>query len=470
MTEPSPAVAPHAGRGTRARAILALALPAAGSATLLLLHRAVDMAWVKTLGVEATAALSMGLISVWLFAGLGALVGTGLTALVARYVGAGRLPAAAYVAGQGLRWAPLLGLLAGGLGFVLAPHLYDAAGASPSASAHGVAYTRVYWGGGAAILLQLACDAVFRAHGNTRTPFVLGLLGLAINVVLDPLFIHGWGPLPAMGVGGAALANVFSYAVGGGLSAWLLARRAWVARARPADAELRLAHDTRLGQPGWLGLDRAVFARMARVGVPLFVSGALFNSIYLVLHALAARAGGSAAQAGLGIGHAGEGLAFVLGIGWSTAAATLVGRELGAGRPEEAERCAWAAAWQCAALCTLWGAVLWLGDTAIAGLWADDPAAAAHGAAYLRIVALCLGAQALEIVLDGAFGGAGMTVPPLVISGSLSLLRIPLAAVPVLYWGAGPEAIWIVISGTAAVRGLLCAWWFARGTWKHRSV
>jgi putative MATE family efflux protein len=454
----------------RTRQILELALPAAGSAALLLAHRAVDMAWVKTLGVEATAALSMSLISVWLFAGLGALVGTGLTALVARYAGAGRLDAAGYVAAQGLRWAPLLGVIAGLVGLVLAPWLYRAAGASEAAGAYGVAYTRVYWGGGALILLQLAADAVFRAHGNTRLPFLIGLLALVINVVLDPLFIHGGGPVPAMGVGGAALANVLSYGVGAWLSVLALRRRGFLRRARPSDTALRLTSDTPLGTPGLLGLDRSVFRRMARVGIPLFVSNALFNSIYLVLHALAARAGGSAAQAGLGIGHNGEGLAFVLGLGWATAAAALVGRSLGAGRPDEAERYAWSAARQCALLCAAWGLVLFLFDDALAGLWADGPAAQSHGAAYLRIVSFCLALQALEIVLDGAFGGAGMTIPPLVISGSLSLLRIPLAAIPVLHWGWGAASIWWVISITAGVRGLLCAWWFARGTWKTRSV
>jgi len=454
----------------RTREILALALPAAGSAALLLAHRAVDMAWVRSIGVEATAALSMGLISVWLFAGLGALVGTGLTALVARYAGAGRLDAAGYVASQGLRWAPVLGVLAGLLGFVLAPVLYDAAGASDAAAAHGVAYTRVYWGGGALILAQLACDAIFRAHGNTRLPFLLGLLSLALNVVLDPLLIFGWGPFPALGVGGAALANVLSYGAGVAFSVAALRRRRHLRPARPADADLRLIADTPLGFPGRLGLDGSVFRRMARVGVPLFVANALFNFIYLGLHALAAHAGGSAAQAGLGIGHNGEGVAFVLCLGWATAAATLVGRSLGAGRPEEAARYAWSAAWQCAALCALWGVVLFLFADQLAGLLADGPAAREHGAAYLRIVALCLAPQALEIVLDGAFGGAGLTLPPLVIGGTLSLLRIPLAAVPVLSWGWGASTIWVVISVTAGVRGLLCAWWFSRGTWKTRSV
>ena len=86
------------------------------------------------------------------------------------------------------------------------------------------------------------------------------------------------------------------------------------------------------------------------------------------------------------------------------------------------------------------------------------------------IVALCLAPQALEIVLDGAFGGAGLTVPPLVIGATFSLLRIPLAAVAVLSWGLGPWAIWVVICVTAGLRGIVCALWFARGTWKTRTV
>jgi putative MATE family efflux protein len=293
---------------------------------------------------------------------------------------------------------------------------------------------------------------------------------LALNVALDPLLIFGWGPVPGLGVAGAALANVLSYAAGAALSVALLLRRGYLSRARPDDAELRLAPDTRLGEPRQFGLDPAVFARMARVGVPLLAANLLFNGIYLGLHRLVAHAGGAAAQAGLGIGHNGEGVAFVLGLGWATAAAALVGRSLGAGRPDEAERYAWAAARQCALLCALWGLVLFLFADPLAGTFAESEAARGHGADYLRIVALCLAPQALEIVLDGAFGGAGQTIPPLVISGALSLARIPLAAVPVLAFGAGPTAVWIVISATAAVRGLICAAWFARGGWKTRSV
>ncbi len=458
------------GDALSARAVLALALPAAGSAALVLVHRAVDMAWLKTLGEDATAALSVGMISIWLFSAVGALVGTGLTALVARYVGAARPEGAAYVASQGLRWAAALGVLAGVVGYGLAPWIYRASHAAPGVEAAGTLYTRLYWGGGALILAQLAADAVFRAHGDARVPLRIGLLSVGLNVALDPLLIFGLGPLPALGVGGAALAHVLSYGAGLALSLRALRARGFLRAERPPDPVLRLQPGTRLGAPGLLGLDVAVFRRLTRVGVPLAVSSVLFNAIYLVLHRLADRADGPAAQAGLGIGHNGEGVAFVLGIGWSAAAASLVGRSLGAGRPEEAARYAWGAVRQCAALCGLWALVLLAAAEPIAGLFTESPRALAHGAAYLRIVALCLPFQALELVLDGAFGGAGLTVPPLLISGTFSLLRIPLAAWAVLELGWGPAGLFAVISLTAALRGLACAAWFARGTWKTRAV
>jgi putative MATE family efflux protein len=454
----------------RTRAILALALPAAGSAALLMAHRWVDMAWVKGLGEPATAALGVGTISVWMFNALGALIGTGLTALVARYSGAGREDAAGYVASQGLRWAFGVGLCAAVIGWFLAPSLYLLSGSSDAATAHGTAYTRICWGGGAAILMQLACDAAFRAHGNTRTPFLIGLFSLALNVALDPLLIFGWGPVPALGVAGAGVAHASSFVVGALLSVRALRRRGHLRAARPPDEALRLVETTRLGAPGRWGLDRAVVGRMARVGVPLAVTSLLFTGIYIALYALVSTAGGQAAQAGLGAGHNGEAVSFVLGMGWAGAAAALVGRSLGAGRPDEAERYAWTAAWHCAALTAVWGLVLFFGDRAVAGLFVESPEALRHGSDYLRIVALCLAPQAFELVLDGAFGGAGMTVPPLVVGGTLSLLRVLVAALLVLVWGQGPEAIWIVISVTAALRGIACAVWFARGTWKTRTV
>jgi putative MATE family efflux protein len=334
----------------------------------------------------------------------------------------------------------------------------------------GLAYARIYWGGGVFVLLQLAGDAVFRARGNTVTPLRIAITTLVLNVVLDPLLIWGWGPVPALGVAGAALATVLASLAGAGLSVLALLRRGHLQRSRPPDAELRLVASTRLGHPGRLGLDATILGRMARVGTPTMAASVGFNLILLEMLRVAQRAGGPAAQAGLGIGHTGEGIAFVICLGWSAAAASLVGRHLGAGQVRAAEKAAWRSALQCGALCLVWALALFLLDEPIAALFAEEPAAQAYAASYFRIVALCLVPQAYELVLDGAFGGAGMTVPPMVVGLSLAAARIPLAWWAAFDLGLGVDGIWWVICATAALRGLIVAAWFARGTWKTRSV
>ena len=452
------------------RRILALAIPAAGSTLVPVIHRMVDMAWIRGLGTEAVAALGISTISVWLFAAVTWFVSMGLTALVARYVGALRREAAGYVGAQGLRWSIALGLLCAGIGYLIAPVVFRLGGAEDAVRDLGITYTRIYWAGGVFVLMHVASDSIFRAHGNTRTPFKIAVVTLVLNVVLDPLFIWGWGPIPRMEVAGAALATVLAAAAGAGLSCLALLRHRHLRRAHPGDDALRLDATTRIGRAGLLGLDLGVFRRIARVGSPTMTASLLFNVILLEMMRIAEAAGGAPAQAGLTIGHTGEGVAFVACLGWSAAASSLVGRHLGAGQPKAAERAAWRACLQCGLLNLVYAVALVLFADEIASIWAKGAEAQAHGASYFRIVAWCLLPQAYELVLDGAFGGAGMTVPPMLVGVSLAAARVPLAWWAAFDLGWGVEGIWIVIAVTAAVRGLLICLWFARGTWKTRSV
>ena len=456
------------------RTIIRLALPAAASGALQLVHATVDMFWVGKLGTEALAALAIATMTVWMFLSIGSLMAMGITALVARYVGSGRRAAAAYVAHQGLLWSAAAGLLAAALGYVLARPIYAATNATPAVASMGVAYTRIFWGGGAFLLLQVAADAAWRGYGNTRIPLLAGGVALVLNVVLDPLLIHGFGPVPALGVAGAAWATVLATVVGVVLVVGALVRHGRVQATRPPDEELRLAPTTRLGQPGRLGLDSAVFRRIARVGAPVAASGLFFTGIYLVLHNIASAAGGSAAQAGLGVGHRGEGVAWVVCGGWAAAASSLVGQRLGAGQPDAAARAAWRCVLHAVALCAAWGLLLMLAADPIAafltGGEADAAAARGHAVSYFLIVGLVLGPQAIEFVLDGAFGGAGQTLPPFLISSFFSVARIPLAWVAAFPLGLGVHGIWWAISLTALLRGLIAGAWFARGRWKTQTV
>lgn len=452
------------------RRILALALPAAGSILVQVIHRMVDMAWLRDLGTEAVAALTISTVSVWAFAAIGWFVAMGMTALIARYGGALQVAGARYVGAQGMRWAVAIGVLCAGLGWFLAPLFFTASQADTGVREAGLAYTRVYWGGGAFVLLQFAADAIFRGHGNTRTPFKIAVASLLLNVALDPLLIWGWGPIPALGVPGAALATILATLFAAALLFVALLRAGHLQRDRPTDADLRLDARTRLGRPGLLGLDGSIFVRMARVGTPSMCASLLFNLILLEMLRVAHAAGGSAAQAGLGIGHQGEGIAFVICLGWAGAASALVGRNMGAGKIVTAERAAWRAAWQCSWLCLAWGLVLFVFADGLAAVWAEEAAAAEHAASYFRIVALCLVPQAVGLVIDGAFSGAGMTMPPMITGVLFAGIRVPLAWWAAFDLGLGVNGVWIVVTVTAALRGVAVGWWFARGTWKMRSV
>ncbi len=450
--------------------VLRLALPAVGSAIVPFLHRAIDMLFCRELGTNATAALTVSTVAIWIQYAVGLLVSVGLTAIVARYAGAGRDVGARYAAGQGLRFGLLLGLAGGTLGILLTPLMFDAVRATDSVRALGAPYARVHWGSGAFVMLAFAGDAIFRAHANTRTPLLIALSGLLLNVALDAVLIRGAGPIPALGVEGAAWATFAATGFAAALHVALLKRHGLVARRRPGDDELRLGATTRLGQPRLLGIDRAMVQRVARVGLPATAASLLFNTVYLVLMRCTEEAGGAAAQAGMGVGHTGEGLAYVMGLGWSAAAAALVGRSLGAGEPARAQRQAWSAARQCALFSGVWALVLFLGADTVAGWFAEGETARAHGASYFRIVSPILALQAFDLVLTGGLGGAGYTLPPMLISAAFTLARIPLAyyAAFTLDWGV--DGIWWIVTITAAVRAAVLILLFRRGTWKSRTV
>lgn len=453
------------------REILALALPAIGSGLTLLGYHWIDTYWIaRHLGEAAMAALSISTFTVWIYGSLASLVGVGITALVARYCGAGREDGARYVALQGLLGGVVFSVLLAGVGWLLAPLVFEAAGATGAVARAGTEYVRTFWAGGVAVLAQRSADAVFRARGLTWIPFAVSCVGLALNAALDPLFILGAPWWPALSVRGAALATVLAQAATAIVSLAVLVRLGHLSPRRPADEELRLNTTTPLSRPGWLGLDPAVSYRIARVGLPIAASGVFFSTIYVVIARIVEEAGGTSAQAGLGLGLRGESLAFVLCTGFAVAASSLVGRRLGAGDPGGAARAAWRCVLHCAIPCAVWGLVLLFLADELATLLIREGPAHQHARDYFWIISLCLVPMAFEIVLEGAFGGAGLTLPPMLVSVSLTVVRIPVAIWAAFDLGAGVRGIFWTISITAVLRGVLMAAWFARGTWKTRSV
>jgi putative MATE family efflux protein len=429
------------------RTIARVALPAVASSLLMTLFFSVDTFWIGTrVGATGLAAASTAVFWIWLLVSIAEMVSIGLTAVASRRYGEGRGREAARIAGDALVFALVLGAVVGALGLALLPHLFAVMHTSPEVSALGARYLGTYFLGAPLIFGFFAVDAAFRAAGDTRTSFILLSASVAVTLVLDPILIVGWGPIPALGVAGAAIATICTRGVAFALGLTIVGRRGVL----------------KIGRPDW-----ATLATITRVGLPTAVTGVVFSLIYVLVTRTATQFG-TPALAALGIGHRVESWLFMVGVGFGAATAAIVGQNLGAGRSDRAEQ----AGWISVGFCTMFGVAACVVELAMperfAAIFTHDPAVIAEGARYLRIAAISQLGICAEIVLEGALGGAGYTLAPMLTSTAITASRIPIAA-----WAAsqfGTTGLWWTISLTALGRavGMMAIW--RAGRWKRTSI
>src|SRR5689334_8616522 len=208
------------------RTIARVALPAVASSLLMTLFFSVDAFWIGThVGAAGLAAASTAVFWIWLLVSIAEMVSVGLTAVAARRYGEGRGREAARSAGDALVLALVLGTVAGAIGLALLPHLFALMETPPEVTALGTRYLGTYFLGAPLIFGFFAVDAAFRAAGDTRTSFLLLCASVGITLVLDPVLIVGWGPIPALGVAGAAIATISTRAVAFVLGLLIVGRR-----------------------------------------------------------------------------------------------------------------------------------------------------------------------------------------------------------------------------------------------------
>ena len=427
-------------------AIFALAWPAVGTTLFQVLFNVTDTFWVgRTLGPAALAGVSVASYAVWIMTSIGELVGVGLTAVAARRHGERNPAAAAVAAGTALWMALAIGLAVAAAGVALLDPLFGAMQAPTDVSEYGREFLVVQLLGAALVYGYFVVAAAFRSSGDTRTPFYLLGTAVLVNLVLDPVMILGIGPFPALGVYGAALATVLTRGLGFLVGWAILVRRGAIRNAFR-----------------W-----SIARTIARIGLPMTLTGVLFSLIYVWLARVTA-AFGTPALAALGIGHKVEGISYMTCVGFALAAETMVGQNLGAGRPDRARRAGWTTV-RIAGVPTLaFGVLFLLVPGPLAAVFTDDAATIAAAAAYLRIVAAAQIAIAFEQVFEGALGGAGYTIWPMVWVVALSAVRIPLAPWAASHWGL--TAIWWVLTLTAVGRAVALTLLWQRGAWDRSRV
>ena len=384
------------------------------------------------LGVAAQAALgSSTFILIALYAAF-VLISAGAGPLVARATGAADPELRRRVSGTALTLAALVGLAVSAalaFGGEAIAALVGLEGASAEAMA---TYLRALAPGGIVLALAPLVDAIFFAMGNATLPLVLQLVFTVVNGMLNWLLIYQLD----LGIAGAGYASVCSRALTTLIGLWWLrARIGW-----------RLP-DLRL-----LG---ATVSRLIRVGAPISLNVLAYALVYWVLLRVAISPLGPAVNAGLGIGFSAlEGVSWPIFHGISLAVASMVGRQLGARRPDRAMAAVrLALPWSLGAGLAA-SLVFYFAAVPLCGLFTEDPDVLREAALYAQVLAFSQLFVAMEALGEGTLSGAGDTRSVFWWSGPLNVLRIPLGWLLAFPLGMGAAGVWWAINITTYVKAL----------------
>jgi putative MATE family efflux protein len=413
-----------------------------------------DAVFVGWLGSDALAGVALVFPLVMLMQTMSAGgMGGGVASAVARALGAGRRADANALVAHA---CVIAAVMAGCFTLLLelgGPVLYHAMGGRGEALDAAVRYSRVLFGGALAYWLFNTLSSVVRGTGNMALPASVMVASSVLYIALSPALVLGWGPLPRVGIAGAAAASVASFAVGSlALLAFLFSRRSLV---RPTLRNLRLR--------------RVLFHEILRVGAPGSLNTIFTNLTVVLLTSLVGPFGG-AALAGYGLGARLEYLQIPIVFGLGSALVTMVGTSVGAGDRARAVRVAWTGTAMAAGVTSTIGILAALLPHAWLGLFTTDPDVLAAGSRYLRTVGPFYGFFGAGLALYFASQGAGRLFWPLL----ASFARLVIAGVGgwlVTGWlGSGLTALFAAMAvalmtfgmmNIAAVR--LGAWRIGRG-------
>lgn len=436
------------------RAVFLLAVPMVLELVLESTFAVVDIFFVSRLGPSAVA--TVGLTESYLFLLYAVAMGLAMavTAVVARRIGEGKREEAASAAVQAIFVALLVAVLPALVGVFYAQDLLRLMGADAWAIEHGYRYTQWMLGGNAVIVLLFVINAIFRGAGDAAIAMRVLWLSNGLNIVLCPLLIFGFGPVPALGIEGAAIATNIGRGCGVLFQLWMLFH---------TGKHIRVT----LQQLAWRGALLWNIVRTSLGGIgQMIVAMTAWIFLMRILAAI-----GSEAVAGATIAIRIMMFTMMPAWGMSNAAATLVGQNLGAGHADRAEASVWRIGWYNMAYLVGVSVLFFAFPHALVAFFSDDPRVVEVGAEWLRILSYSFFVYGWWMVTVQAFNGAGDTITPTKINAVFFwLIQIPLCYALAIHFDWKELGVfWGVFVSETSV-GLFTLWLFTRGTWKRATV
>ena len=449
-------VAPHyLLEGPIAPALLRLSVPIVLANVLQAAYQLIDAFWVGRIGGAAVAAVSVSTPVSFLLIALGAGLAIAGSTLIAQYVGAGNQRMVNHVAAQTLLMVVLVSVLLGGVGFAGAPYLLRLIGVAPDVYKGALGFMRVTFVGLVFNFTFFVFQSFMRGVGRPGLPVWIVLGTVVLNFALDPPLIFGWGPIPALGVMGAAIATFITQTMAAIIGILILFRGRQGIRLTWSDF-----------RPEWSYVKRAFV-----LGFPASIEQSM-RALGIMMMTFLLASFGTLAMAAYGVGSNVLQVVMIPSMGLSMAISTLVGQNIGAGRTERAEQAAKLGARMGFVAMTAFGLLVLAFAPQFAAFFVpEDRAVVNEAARFLRTMAPAWGFLGLQLCISGVFRASGnMIIPMLLTMVSQWVLQFPIAYVLSKHTTLGVDGLWWAFPASNVLIALTSLAVFARGNWKNKRL
>ncbi|MGI5900169.1 MAG: MATE family efflux transporter [Christensenellales bacterium] len=421
-----------------------------------------DTAMVGSLGAYATAAVSISNPALFLITGAVIAMGVGITAMVARSMGAGDILMVKRVVRQAVLIIVFMGIPLSAIYALLSRAIPQMLGAGPDVIDHAATYNLIIACGRPFAMAQMVLSSVFRGVGDTKTPLKINIFANILNVIGNYFLIYephrftGFGldfimPGAGMGVAGAAIATAFSLVFGGVVSFYIIIKK-------PSVVQVRIRDGFKVEWP--------LMKQIGRISFPTIMERVSMQTAGMVITSLIASLG-TVSLAANTLYVTAESLVFMPAFAVSSAATTLTGQFLGAKQPERAQSYVYRICGYSALIFSAMGLILFIFARQLISFFTPDEAVIELAAQCLRIVALIQPVQALAFIFAGALRGAADTwVTLIVVAISNWLVRVGLTTICIRVLGLDLVAVCYCMCADMVIRAALFFLRFRSGKWK----
>ncbi|KXZ39369.1 putative efflux protein, MATE family [Alkalithermobacter thermoalcaliphilus JW-YL-7 = DSM 7308] len=430
--------------GSIFKALIKLALPIMGTSFLQMAYNMTDMIWIGKIGSRHVAAVGAAGFFVWFSMALIMISKTGTEILVAQSVGKEDIDSAKGYTNTGIQLNLALSITYSIFIILFRKHLISFFNMGDDGVIQmSISYLTIISMGMIFHFINPIFTGIFNGYGNSKTPFTINAIGLVVNMILDPLLIFGVGPIPSLGVKGAAIATI---------TAQFIVSMVFIYNIK---GKMVLFDGFNLLKK----IDKDKTKNIVKLGFPVALQSGLFTIFAMLITRIIAN-WGPVPVAVQKVGSQIEAISWMSAGGFSTALSSFIGQNYGAKKWDRIYKGYFAALSIVGTIGLLATGLLIFGARSIFSIFISEQEALNYGVVYLKILGLSQFFMCIEITTAGAFNGLGKTIPPSIVSIVFTGLRVPAAYILSSENLLGLDGVWWSISMSSVFKGIILTSWF----------